>query len=575
MIDVARQHHDISVLKQCVLLCYLYKLNYLQLHLTDDQSFTFPSKAYPQLSAKNPNGSKAYTREELLDLVHFADHHGVTIIPEMDLPGHSARLVAELPDLFKIRGTKPYEHHATINFAKHEVLRAVETLIGEMCDVFKSSPYFHMGGDEADISLADQSPEFQSAFKELGLPPHSQQELFRRFISQVGRMVKRCGKKLLVWEGFGQDKHSRFPIPKDVQVMEFENSYYMPQDLLKDGYTLINASWTPLYVVNRHVWPAKVVYDWDLSKFGRYGNLLPTTQWFNVQPTKNIIGAQACSWEGPGSVEVQTLRRIVPAMAERLWNGSTKTPYSNFATRLSATDNLLERLVQPVQIGHSQLDAVDPNGFDVACFTKPLQVQLSSEMGEAIRYTLDGSEPTGSSKLYVGPFEITDTATVRARTFHRNGVASEFESAKTFYYVPANVPNLAAGKHVTASSGTQHPQEPELAVDGNLDLASSWWAAPGPQWLKVDLGNVYPVGSIEVFPYWDGHRYYQYTVEVSPDGTSWHTVLDRSHNTIPASNQGDRVSFAATQARYVRVNMLRGSANEGVHLVELRVFEAK
>ena len=575
LIDVARKHHSIAVLKQCVVLCYLYKLNYLQLHLTDDQSFTFPSKACPQLSENNPNGSKAYTRAELAELVRFADQHGVAVIPEMDIPGHSARLVSTMPDLFKIKGTKPYEHHASINFAKREVVKAVETLVGEMCEVFWNSPYFHMGGDEADIALADQNSDFQQAFEQLGLPPHSQQELFRGFIGQVDAMVRKRGRQLIVWEGFGQDPHSKFPIPKDVKVMEFENAYYLPQDLLKDGYTLINASWTPLYVVNRHVWPAKVIFNWGLSRFGRFSNLLPTTEWFKVPSTDRIIGAEACSWEGPEESEIENLRRLVPAMAERIWNPAAASDFSYFNSRFQAVDPILDRLIHPVGILSSDMDAVDPSGFDVLCFTKPATVWLSCDKGKSIRYTLDGTVPNLGSPVYTAPLHLTQTTTVRAVAVDVRGKVSEYESAKTFYYVPPKFPNLATGKKVTSSSGTQHPQNPELAVDDNLDLASSWWAGPAPQWLQVDLGKVYSTDRIEIFPYWDGHRYYQYTVEVSTDGKAWTTVLDKSANTTPSSNQGDEVRFSPRLARFVRVNMLRGSANEAVHLVELRVWEAK
>jgi hexosaminidase len=574
MIDVARRYHSIDVLKQCVELCRLYKLGYLQLHLSDDQSFTFPSRAFPLINTQNQHGGPSYTLAELKGLVRFADYRGVTIIPEMDIPGHSATLVRTMPDLFKIKGTKPYEHHASINFVNPAVLQAVDTLIGEMCDVFHSSPYFHMGGDEADISLADQHPDFQAAFKELGLPDKSQQELYRRFLNQVNAMVKKRGKKLIVWEGFGRNPASKFPIDKDILVMEFENAYYLPTDLLKDGYSLVNASWTPLYVVNRHVWPARKVYEWDLSQFGKFSNLYPTTGWFNVPNASRVQGAQVCSWEGPEESEIENLRRLVPAMAERTWSSRT-APYSDFEARMKMTDALLEKLVHPVSIEAGPLDAVDPSGYDVPCFSKPRTVNLRPARNGSVRFTTDGKPPTFASPEYIKPIELTQTTTIRAAIFGANPQRIGYESAKTFYYVPPHLPNLATGKKVISSGGTQGPQTPDLAVDDNLDLASSWWAAPGPQWLQVDLGSTHAVDRIEVFPYWDGRRYYAYTVEVSEDGLMWTTVADRSTNTKPASSQGDEIRFVARRVRFVKVNMLHGSANEGVHLVELRVWPAK
>ena len=267
LIDVARRYHSIESLKQIVNLCRLYKVRYLQLHLTDDQSFMFPSKAYPLLATKNEHGGKTYTIEQLKDLVAYADARNVTIIPEFEVPGHAAAMNRAMHDLFIIRGTKPYEHHASINFVKDDVLRAVETIVGEMCAVFQSTPYFHIGGDEADLALADQNVDFKAAMKKYNLP--NQHELYRRFVGQMDEIVKKHGKQMIVWEGFGP--HGAVPIPKDILVMAYEIRFYMPQDLLKDGYQVINASWTPLYVVNQNCRPAEEIYAWDLQQFKPFG----------------------------------------------------------------------------------------------------------------------------------------------------------------------------------------------------------------------------------------------------------------------------------------------------------------
>jgi hexosaminidase len=357
--------------------------------------------------------------------------------------------------------------------------------------------------------------------------------------------------------------------------MEFENSYFLPNELLSDGYSLINASWTPLYVVNRQVWPARKVYEWDLGKFGKFSNLYPTTSWFRTPDVTNVRGAQICSWEGPEATEIQNLRRIVPAMAERVWNPSARSTYEQFEARLSRTEKTLDRLIHPVSISHGALDAVDPSGFDVSCFSKKLQISLSAAKPGIVRFTLDGKAPRASSQIYSGPITLTQTTTVRTALFGPSGQRLGYESSGIFYHVPPHMPNLATGKKVTVSGGTQGPQAPELAVDDNLELGSSWWASPGPQWLQVDLGNPFNVDRIELFPYWDGSRSYQYTVEVSLDGKAWSIGADRKSNTKPASAEGDEIRFGASTVRFVKVNMLCCSANEGVHVVELRVWPAK
>ncbi|MCX6977619.1 MAG: family 20 glycosylhydrolase, partial [Verrucomicrobia bacterium] len=99
-VDVARQYHSLSNLRQIVQLCRLYKIRYLHLHLTDDQSVMFPSQAFPKLATQNQHGGKTYTLEELKELVAFADQRGVTIIPELDVPGHSAAMNRAMRDLF-------------------------------------------------------------------------------------------------------------------------------------------------------------------------------------------------------------------------------------------------------------------------------------------------------------------------------------------------------------------------------------------------------------------------------------------------------------------------------------------
>ena len=137
---------------------------------------------------------------------------------------------------------------------------------------------------------------------------------------------------------------------------------------------------------------------------------------------------------------------------------------------------------------------------------------------------------------------------------------------------------IAVGKPVKTSKPHEDNHTPDLAVDGNAydKEASSWWSVPpAPVWLQVDLEQPTLINSIHVFPYWDGSRYYQYTIEVSPDEKNWTQVADMSRNTNAAVRLGDLHTFAPIQARYVRINMLYNSANLSLHLVELKVFPAE
>jgi hypothetical protein len=133
---------------------------------------------------------------------------------------------------------------------------------------------------------------------------------------------------------------------------------------------------------------------------------------------------------------------------------------------------------------------------------------------------------------------------------------------------------IAVGCQVTDSGHIEGSHHSRLIVDG-IPFGEYWSAYPYPQWVQIDLGRTCRINLVHVFPYYVEPRYYQYIVEISPDGKNWATVGDMSKNTKQATRKGDRFAFDPAEARYVRVNMLYNSANPGVHLHEVRVFEAK
>ena len=189
MIDLARNWHSVRNLQQCILLCREYKIGYLQLHLTDDPSFTFQSRAYPELATPG----RSYTVAQLKELDQFASERGVTLVPELEMPGHSLAAKKAMPALF---GTE-HGHYGTLNFAKPEAAAALDTLIGELLEVFRSSPYFHIGSDECNLKDLEKDAEFQRAMEKAGVETVS--DLFRKFIVARNDVVKRHGKRMIVW----------------------------------------------------------------------------------------------------------------------------------------------------------------------------------------------------------------------------------------------------------------------------------------------------------------------------------------------------------------------------------------
>ena len=478
MVDVARRYHSIENLKQMVQLCRLYKIRYLQLHLTDDQSFMFPSRAFPPLATKNQHGGKTYTIEELKDLVAFADVRGVTIIPEYEVPGHSAAANRALPDLFLIKGTKPYVHHASINFAKDEVMQAVATIVGEMCEVFKSSPYFHIGGDEADLAFANQNEDFQAAFKKFNLP--NQHQLYRKFVCDMNEIVKKNGKQMIVWEGFGRERNSPVQIPKGIIVMAYEIRFYMPDQLVKDGYQTVNASWTPLYVVNRGH-PPEEIYAWHLRQFKPYG-AKPSDLGVIVPPDARVFGAQMCAWEQPESAELPNERLRLPAMSDRIWNPAAGKSYLDFAQRLAATDQLLDRLVHRFTVHAEGLISFGEYRFDQSV---TLTLALSPGARGTVRYTLDGKEPGTNSPAYSSPIRLTTTTDFRARLFDDENQPLGYAQSTRYEFHPlsGDAPGLLAddrfSEPLTLTLKSTAPGEIHYTLDGKDPKTNSLlYAAP-------------------------------------------------------------------------------------------------
>lgn len=145
-------------------------------------------------------------------------------------------------------------------------------------------------------------------------------------------------------------------------------------------------------------------------------------------------------------------------------------------------------------------------------------------------------------------------------------------TAQTRVAFPVPPPRgLEEGATATASS-VQGDHSASLAIDGGLNLGSAWWATPCPQWLQIELPSVEKIGTIQVWPYWGDGRSYQYTVEVSVDGQSWTRVVDRSANKRASNARGDRFTIPEVAAKYVRVTVLKNSANEAAHIVEVRLY---
>ena len=357
LIDLARKWHKVETIYKLIDLASFYKLNYLQFHLTDDQLFTFPSENFPKLQTKD----KHYAKEELLSFVNYAHQRGIIIVPEIDVPGHSMQFVKKYPEIFSISDAESggedlfggrVDFVNVLNMGKEEVYTSLEKLFIEVMDIFHTSPYFHLGADEANLKLIVDDPDVKKFMikNNLGNDIH---ELYRYFIVRMNNFFKSKGKEMFVWEGFS--RNGKIEIPKDITVFEFESLYNLPNHLVEDGYKLVNTSWKPLYVVRSGnpdpnvlplKWGPEKIYEWNMWKWETwYYKSSAYKNPIQLDRNKNVIGAQMCSWEQTDESEVPSLRKRLPSFVERIWNVDKKVEFDVFFEKVNKTDIVLSEII--------------------------------------------------------------------------------------------------------------------------------------------------------------------------------------------------------------------------------------
>ncbi|MFF3842660.1 beta-N-acetylhexosaminidase [Streptomyces sp. NPDC001930] len=215
MLDVARRFRPVSYLRRYVDLLALHKLNVLHLHLTDDQGWRMPVAALPRLTEVGglPHGG-AYTRTELTGLVAYAAERGVTVVPEIEMPGHVRAALAAYPELGNHPG-RTYDvwdrwgvcdtilgvHDGALDFCR--------TVLDEVMDVFPSS-YVHIGGEECPTTEWHDSPAARRRAAEEGLPGPA--ALHGWFMERIGRHLLDAGRLPLSWTENGADLPPYFTV---------------------------------------------------------------------------------------------------------------------------------------------------------------------------------------------------------------------------------------------------------------------------------------------------------------------------------------------------------------------------
>ncbi len=289
MVDVGRNYHPFTYLLKYVDLCYETKANYLQIHFAENESVTLEFKCLPKLA----NVGRTYTKSQIQTLNEYAKDRGITIIPEVDLPGHTQHFCDKHPEIFGTLGVLP---------ASEDVFGVLKELYSELCEMFPYSKLIHIGGDEAAIDRWENCEKTKEYMQRMGYKNFD--ETYAEYIATVTNMIIEMGRTPIVWEGFKKEYNDR--ISKDVLVMVWECAYQMPEDLIASGFTIINTSWTPLYILTQpdycpHApkwWSVEEVDAWRPWKWRHW---LPvskaTPNGYDIERNdEKIIGGMLCAW---------------------------------------------------------------------------------------------------------------------------------------------------------------------------------------------------------------------------------------------------------------------------------------
>lgn len=435
MLDLARHMLPIGAIRSVIDQMAQHKLNILQLHLSDDQGWRIEIKRFPELTrigawrAAPATGAASdgaryggfYTQAELRDLVAYAAERAITIVPEIDMPGHAQAAIAAYPAIGVFGDRPPVSAEWGINpylFGVDETsLTFVEGVLEEVLSIFPSR-YIHVGGDEAIKEQWQASPAVQARMRALGIA--DEQHLQSWFITRIGRFLTARGRRLIGW-----DEILEGGLPPSASVMSWRGEAGAIE-AARLGHDVVLSPGPTLYFDNlqsdRGDEPPGRLKIQTLADIYAY-DPLPAA----IPPDRahHVLGAQANLWSEYLVAPTQIDHALTPrldALAEIAWSPAATRDWPGFLRRLEPQMQRYRR--QGVAVADSAfapdlalgpLAASIPAGRAVATLTK----QVDSGV---IRFTTDGSEPTAASRGYTTPLTVPLGTTIRARTFGADGV---------------------------------------------------------------------------------------------------------------------------------------------------------
>jgi hexosaminidase len=569
-LDVSRHWFSVDMVKRYIDLLAAHKLNRFHWHLTDDQGWRIEIKRYPKLQTMGACRTETlvghysdtperydgapychfYTQEEVKQVVEYARHRFVTVIPEIEMPGHALAALTAYPELGCTGG--PYEVAKKwgvfddVFCAGNDATYAfLENVLDEVCALFPGQ-YIHVGGDECPKTRWQTCPKCQARIRREGLK--DEHALQSYVIGRASQMLAKHGKKLIGW-----DEILEGGLAPSATVMSWRGT--------EGGIAAARAGHDVVMTPGSHCYLDYYQSDPQTEPLAISGYLtLEKVYSYEPIPTeltpaeaKHILGAQGNLWTEYIGTDDYIEYMVYPracALAEVVWSPAKSRNWADFSRRVRVHFDRLEAM--GVDYARSF--------YDITAKYAQGKVSLTcADPGAEVRYTTDGSEPSAASMLYKTPFGLTKNTTLRTAAFKQK---KQLGKVLTVNYLV----HKASGKPYTLTKQPKQYQGGETyaltnGIKGSLKSWSAWVGLVNHDLDPVvDLGKATRINRVSTqyvhSPIAWIHGPKAVEVFVSTDGKKYQSVGKRVITDADRSTSGVKsVEFVGldVQARYVKL----------------------
>lgn len=585
MLDVARHFYTVDEVKTFIDMLALHNINRFHWHLTDDQGWRIEIKKYPKLMSVaserketvvgrwysgiydgKPYGGY-YTQDELRDVIDYAAKRHITIIPEVDLPGHMQAALTAYPELGCTGG--PYEVR-TIWGVSQDVLcvgndftlQFVKDVLSEVADIFPSE-YIHIGGDECPKVRWEKCPKCQERIKSLGLKSDAkhtkEQRLQSYMIQEAAKYLKEKGKRIIGWTEILEGG-----LVPDATLM----SWIGESGGIEAAHQHHDVIMTPNTYLYFDYYQSKKVEDEPLA----IGGYLPIEKTYNYEPMPKelteeeqqyIKGVQANLWTEYIPVFSQVQYMVLPrlgAAAEVQWTDPSKKDYKDFLRRVPHLVAVYDCY------GWNYATHVYDVNVDMKADTvnHVLNVQLSTMADDPIYYTLDGQDPTEKSLKYTKPFTIDQSVVLKTMAVHPDRTSKI--SVDTIRFNKATLKPVVL---LQPNESRFSPDGPVVLVDGRNGNHSfdtgAWLAVAGNDLeavINMQAETILSSASVHVYVRKDAWLFDArgFSVSVSSDNKNYKEVASQEYKQMKESDSDGiiehELSFDPCKATYVKIKVI-------------------